>query len=143
MGYSDDGTLKDGTALAEWGKFFHEGGKKLGRIFTPLPGNLQEKGLEEAGFIDIQSKTYKVPVGDWPKDEKMKEIGRFTQLSIETDVEGHISFMANLLDGWTHEQVVLYCIQLRRELKNKKIHAYYHQRVVWGRKPEVTPTSSE
>ncbi|KAH6995780.1 S-adenosyl-L-methionine-dependent methyltransferase [Ilyonectria sp. MPI-CAGE-AT-0026] len=143
MGYSDDDTLKDGTALAEWGKFFHEGGKKLGRIFTPLPGNLQEKGLEAAGFIDIQSKTSKVPVGDWPKDEKLKEIGRFTQLSIETDVEGHISFMANLLDGWTHEQVVLYCIQLRRELKNKKIHAYYHQRVVWGRKPEVAPNSSE
>lgn len=75
-----------------------------------MPGNIQEKGLEEAGFIDIQSKMFKVPVGDWPKDEKMKEMGRFTQLGVETDVEGHISFMANLLDGWTHEQVVLYCV---------------------------------
>ncbi|KAH7120643.1 S-adenosyl-L-methionine-dependent methyltransferase [Dactylonectria macrodidyma] len=141
MGYSDDGTLKEGSALAEWGKFFHEGGKKLGRVFTPLPGDLQEKGLREAGFVDIQFKTFKVPVGDWPKDETLKEIGRFTQLGVETDAEGHITFMANLLDGWTQDKVALYCVQLRRELRNKRIHAYYHQRVVWGRKPEAVPPS--
>ncbi|KAM5357392.1 hypothetical protein ACJZ2D_016316 [Fusarium nematophilum] len=136
MAYSDDETLKEGSAIAEWGKFFHEGGKKLGRTFTPIPESLQEKGLKAAGFVDIQSKTIKVPVGDWPKDERQKEIGRFTNLSVLSDVEGHITFMANLLDGWTQEQIILYCAQLRREIKSRKTHAYYYQRVVWGRKPE-------
>ncbi|KAL4731991.1 hypothetical protein ACLX1H_000994 [Fusarium chlamydosporum] len=136
MGLSDDDSVKPGSAIAEWGKFFHEGGKKLGRIFSPLPDNLQEKGLKAAGFVDIQSKTIKVPVGDWPQEERLKEIGRFTTLSILSDVEGHISFMASLLEGWTNEQVVLYCAQLRKELKAKKqAHAYYLQRIVWGRKP--------
>ncbi|KAJ3525455.1 hypothetical protein NM208_g11632 [Fusarium decemcellulare] len=143
MGYSDDGSLKAGSAIAEWGKFFHEGGRKLGRVFTPIPDNLQVKGLEAAGFVDIQTLTVKVPVGDWPKDEKLKEIGRFTNLSIESDVEGHIQFMANLLDGWTREQVILYCAQLRRELKSKKTHAYYLQRIVYARKPEVAKKASE
>ena len=136
MGLSDDDSVKPGSAIAEWGKFFHEGAKKLGRIFSPLPGNLQEEGMKKAGFVDIQSKTIKVPVGDWPKDDRLKEIGRFTNLSILSDVEGHIAFMASLLEGWTKEQVVLYCAQLRKELKAKnRAHAYYLQRIVWGRKP--------
>lgn len=136
MGHSDDGSLKEGSALAEWGKFFYEGGKKLGRVFTPIPGNLQEKGMKAAGFVDIQSKTIKVPVGDWPADERQKEIGRFTNLGILTDVEGHIAFMADLLDGWSREQVHLYCARLRGEIRARKANVYYYQRVVWGRKPE-------
>ncbi|KAF4966964.1 hypothetical protein FSARC_5403 [Fusarium sarcochroum] len=143
MAQSDDGSLREGSATAEWGKFFYEGGKKLGRVFTPIPDDLQEKGLAAAGFVDIQSKTIKVPVGHWPQDERLKEIGRFTVLSILSDVEGHIAFMANLLEGWTKEQVTLYCAQLRRELKAKSpSHAYYYQRVVWGRKPTETEAST-
>ncbi|KAH6954545.1 S-adenosyl-L-methionine-dependent methyltransferase [Fusarium avenaceum] len=144
MGCSDDGSLKDGSAIAEWGKFFHEGGRKLGRVFSPLPDNLQEKGLKAAGFVDIQSKTIKVPVGDWPQEERLKEIGRFTTMSILSDVEGHISFMATLLEGWSPEQVVLYCAQLRKELKTRKspAHAYYLQRIVWGRKPAEGETAT-
>jgi hypothetical protein len=93
--------------------------------------------------VDIQSKTIKVPVGDWPQDERLKEIGRFTTMSILSDVEGHISFMATLLEGWTQEQVHLYCAQLRRELKSKKpAHAYYLQRFVWGRKPAEGETTA-
>ncbi|RGP74603.1 hypothetical protein FSPOR_1180 [Fusarium sporotrichioides] len=144
MGLSDDDSVKPGSAIAEWGKFFHEGGKKLGRVFSPLPDNLQEKGMKAAGFVDIQSKTIKVPVGDWPKEERLKEIGRFTTLSILSDVEGHIAFMATLLEGWTKEQVVLYCAQLRKELKSKKqAHAYYLQRIVWGRKPAEGEVTTE
>ncbi|KAH6897447.1 S-adenosyl-L-methionine-dependent methyltransferase [Thelonectria olida] len=144
MCHSDDGSLKDGSAITEWGKFFYEGGKKLGRIFTPIPDSLQEKGMQAAGFVDMHSETIKVPVGDWPKEERQKEIGRFIQLGVETDVEGHVSFMANLLDGWTQEQVILYCAQLRREMRARKTHAYYKQRIVWARKPETAPeTTSE
>ncbi|KAM0321803.1 hypothetical protein ACHAQA_009900 [Verticillium albo-atrum] len=136
MCHSDDGTLKEGSAMAEWGKFFFEGGKKLGRVFTPLPDNLQEKGMEAAGFVDVHSSTMKIPVGGWAKDEKQKEMGRFAQLTLESDPEGFVSFMAGLLDGWTNDDVLMYCAQFRRELKARKTHGYYYQRIVWARKPE-------
>ncbi|EGY14068.1 Secondary metabolism regulator LAE1 like protein [Verticillium longisporum] len=138
MCYSDDGTLKHDSAMAEWGKFFIEGAKRLGRVFTPIPDSLQEKGLEAAGFVDITSSTMKIPVGGWPKDERLKEIGRFAQLTLESDVEGYVSFMAGLLEGWTQQQILMYCAQFRRELKAKKAHGYYLQRVVYARKPETS-----
>jgi hypothetical protein len=64
-------------------------------------------------------------------------------MSILSDVEGHISFMATLLEGWSREQVVLYCAQLRKELRARKpAHAYYLQRIVWGRKPAEGETAT-
>lgn len=52
---SDDGTVTEKCAINEWGKFFIEGGKKLGRTFTILDDDLQRKCMEEAGFVDIQT----------------------------------------------------------------------------------------
>ncbi|KAM0354822.1 hypothetical protein ACHAPU_000647 [Fusarium lateritium] len=56
---SDDGSVVEGSAISEWGKFFIEGGKKLGRTFTILDDDLQKKGMEEAGFVDIQTWDFK------------------------------------------------------------------------------------
>ncbi|ROT36420.1 S-adenosyl-L-methionine-dependent methyltransferase [Sodiomyces alkalinus F11] len=138
---SDDGTLEEGSAMAEWGKFFYEGARKLGRVFSPLPDHLQERYMEEAGFVDVQVSTMKVPVGDWAKNPRLKEIGRFIQLSVETDLEGIVQFMAGLLEGWSPEDIMLYGAQLRREFRAKKTHAYYLQRVVWAQKPETASKS--
>jgi ubiquinone/menaquinone biosynthesis C-methylase UbiE len=57
---SDDDTVKEGSAMSEWGKFFIEGGKRLGRTFTILDDDLQKKGMEDAGFTDIQTRDFKV-----------------------------------------------------------------------------------
>lgn len=32
--------------------------------------------------------TSQIPVGDWPKDPKLAEIGRFVRLTLENDLEG-------------------------------------------------------
>ena len=57
---SDDCVLPETSALYEWGRFFVEGGKKLGRSFTVVPDDVQRKAMEAAGFVDIQTKNVKV-----------------------------------------------------------------------------------
>jgi hypothetical protein len=75
------------------------------------------------------------PIGPWPKDERLNEIGRFSQMVLDQDAEGYILFIANTL-GWTREEILVYLAMLRREIRSAKHHAYYLQRVVWARKPE-------
>ncbi|KAH7140860.1 S-adenosyl-L-methionine-dependent methyltransferase [Dactylonectria macrodidyma] len=132
--YNHDGPIEDGSAIAEWGKLFLNGSEKLGRIFTPIPDNLQEEGLVSAGFVDIKSQTYKVPIGRWPEEERVKKIGMLAKMNISADVQGHIGFMAHLC-GWTSEEITIYCTRLRDELRSLTAHAFYYQRIVWGRKP--------
>ncbi|KAI8681028.1 hypothetical protein NCS55_00352500 [Fusarium keratoplasticum] len=133
---SDDGSVTETCAINEWGKFFIEGGKKLNRTFEILDKDLQKKGMEEAGFVDVQVWDFKAPIGGWAKDPRLKEIGQFAQAALEQDYEGYVLFMANMVLGWSKEEVSTYCAQLRREIRSGKFHPFYRQRVVYGRKPE-------
>jgi hypothetical protein len=57
---SDDGTVKEDSALGQWGKFFIKGGAKSGRSFTVVEDGLQRKAMEAAGFVDIEEFNFKV-----------------------------------------------------------------------------------
>lgn len=57
---SDDGTVPAKSAISQWGKFFEEGGKTIGRSFLVVDEGVQRKAMEEAGFVDIQEWDYKV-----------------------------------------------------------------------------------
>lgn len=74
------------------------------------------------------------PVGSWPKDKNLKEVGVFAQAAFEQDPEGSVLFMAGQM-GWTREEVAVFLVQLRREFRAPDIHPYFRQRVVWGQKP--------
>ena len=150
---SDHCDLPDTSALGQWSRFFVEGGKQLKRTFLVPEKELQRKGMEAAGFIDIQETTFKVssrthsvrlpeahifvqrPLGTWPRDPVLKEMGTMAQLVLERDTEGYILFVANLL-GWSREEVQVYIAHLRREIRSNRYYPYSRQTVVWGRKPE-------
>lgn len=59
---SDDGTLTNSMALAQWGIIFRKGAEKLGSTasFTVVRDKLQRKALEASGFVNIQEKALKV-----------------------------------------------------------------------------------
>lgn len=57
----------------------------MGRTF--LVAERAKKLLEEAGFVDVVEHTVKVPIGSWPADPKMKEIGRWNLLFLTTGLE--------------------------------------------------------
>ncbi|EON97139.1 hypothetical protein UCRPA7_7345 [Phaeoacremonium minimum UCRPA7] len=122
--------------MNQWGKFFIEGGKKLGRTFTIIDDDLQPKGITDAGFTNVQTWDLKAPIGAWPKDRRLKEIGQFAQAALEQDYEGYVSYMANIVLGWSMDEVRVYCAHLRREIRSAKYHVFYRQRVVWAQKPE-------
>ncbi|KAF4458221.1 methyltransferase type 12 [Fusarium albosuccineum] len=155
---SDDGTLKDKSALAQWGMIFREGAKKLGSTasFSVVRDGLQKKSLEEAGFVEIQehpikashisfslmracngptdTRRYQLPTSGWPKDANQKKVGEFTKAAIENDAEGAVGFSASHL-GWSQEEIGQYAAHLRRELRVGDQHAYYRANVAWAQKP--------
>lgn len=89
--FSDDGSAKEGGALDQWSKVFREGGKKLGRVFTVYEDDLQRKGMEAAGFVDVEFKDSQVPIGVWHPDKVEAEKGLWWKLAIESDLEGKLS----------------------------------------------------
>src|ERR1035438_5408437 len=71
---SDDGTL-DGTTLQSWGDTLPQAGRAIGR--EPCPGPKLEEWVRNAGFTNIVSKVYKLPIGPWAKDPQFKLVGAY------------------------------------------------------------------
>ena len=65
----------------------------------------------------------------------MKEIGTYNRAAIENDIEGTVGFSATQL-GWTRDDIVMYAVQLRKELRQGKVHAYYKSNAAWAQKPQ-------
>ncbi|KAI6758635.1 hypothetical protein HG530_010875 [Fusarium avenaceum] len=135
------GSIKDWSALfKESFRACRPGGWVESHEASPMieSDDGTRKGMEDAGFVDIQVVDHKIPVTGWPQDPKLKEIGQYVQAALEQDFEGYILYMASQLLGWSMQEVTVYCAQLRRELRSSANHPFFRYRAVYGRKPEET-----
>ena len=85
---SDDGTVTDTSAMSQWARVWNAGGKKTGRTFEVYDLDLQQKGMENAGFVDVTVKEFYIPVGVWHKDKELAEKGLWWKFALESDLEG-------------------------------------------------------
>ncbi|KAM0228036.1 hypothetical protein ACHAPO_011064 [Fusarium lateritium] len=133
---SDDNTVLPGSAMSQWQNVFVEGGRKMGRTFKVFQDGIQKKAMQEAGFVDIEERNFKNPIGGWPKDPEARSIGQYTQAALEQDGKGTVLHMATAL-GWSEDEVTVFISHFNREIRSPKIHAYFKQKAVWGRKPDT------
>ena len=83
---SDDGSVTEDSIFAVWGRVSLEAGDKFGKTLRIVD---QSKGLmQDAGFEDVVEHRFKLPIGGWSSDPKLKDIGRWNQLHWEEGIEG-------------------------------------------------------
>ena len=132
---SDDDTIPANSAYLEAARLFFEMSRKMG---TPLEAPRSWRDImQDVGFVGINEVIYKMPLGPWAKDKRLKHIGAIERASV---LEG---FEAYMLRGYTQIlcgdpnilQILL--AQARREISDRSIHSYVFFHVVYGRKPGV------
>ncbi|KAH8692097.1 S-adenosyl-L-methionine-dependent methyltransferase [Talaromyces proteolyticus] len=135
----DDDSYPENSALRRWSDLMLESAKKLGRYANSAA--LYKRQMIDAGFVDVVETIYPWPTNHWPKDPKLKELGRWVLQDVGYNLSG-IS-MALFTRGlrWTAAEVEVFLVDVRKEFKDAKIHCYFPIYVVWGRKPD-TPSSS-
>ncbi|KAH7241149.1 S-adenosyl-L-methionine-dependent methyltransferase, partial [Fusarium redolens] len=116
----------------KWCKLFFECGRKTGRTWKIARDGRQEEYMREAGFTDLSSKSWKLPVGGWPQDKKLKQIGLYNGAFIP---------IGEIL-GWSKEEVTVLVSQMRKALKEPRALPYFTARMVYGRKPESIPETA-
>ena len=124
------------SVLATSGPAFLAACEKMGN-----PGDTIDKmkdRIAAAGFINIQEKVYKVPLGEWVKNPILKEAGRFCKTHLLTGMEGFAMFAFTHFgepEPWTADEVQIWLAKFRKDVETKGIHAYYLKRRVWAQKP--------
>ncbi|KAF4454183.1 hypothetical protein F53441_3183 [Fusarium austroafricanum] len=131
---SDDGTMSPNTALYKWSNLLLESTEKMGR---PFRGTVSYKSqMEEAGYKNVTQRDYKWPQNRWPKDPKYKELGSWTLENITSGLEAISIALFTRVLGWSKTELDVFLVDVRKDLKNPSIHAYWPIYVICGQKPQ-------
>ncbi|KAF6825454.1 hypothetical protein CPLU01_10248 [Colletotrichum plurivorum] len=136
--HSDDGTLTPECPLSKCINLMYDASVKLGRPYQEIPPLV--KLMEEAGFVDVKMNVFKWPSNGWPRDPKYKELGIWNNANFCNGFEGFCMAPFTRAHGWTKEEVHVFLVDVRKDLRNPAIHAYWPIYSVYGRKPKEEAT---
>lgn len=83
------------------------------------------KVMEEVGIIDVEMHIFKWPSNSWPKDPIFKELGIRNNENFCNGFEGFTMAPLTRAHHWTQKEVQLFLINVRKDLRDQHIHAYY------------------
>ncbi|KAJ3961265.1 hypothetical protein N0V92_002062 [Colletotrichum tropicale] len=119
--FCEDDTLKGDSATWQWLSEFRKLSAPLGFDIAPaLPDMLKREGFENVNYMQRV-----VPMGTWPKDRELKEIGRWFRVQfLEMALEAYTLALFTRAGNWKNEEVQVLLALVREELKSDKIHLY-------------------
>lgn len=94
----DDTSLQSDAPLATWARVFYQAGLSMGR-----PRDAADKMCEwykEVGFVDVEQRVFKMPIGRWAKCPRLKETGKYWQVCMDDALEGLSLRLFNEAFGW-------------------------------------------
>ncbi|KAI9708433.1 MAG: hypothetical protein M1820_003893 [Bogoriella megaspora] len=131
--YCDDSTMTPQHPFYQWTKLYDEAVMKMNR-----PGRIANKlkrWYEQAGFVDVQEIVFKLPINSWPKDEKLKRLGRLHEAVMQDGLQAFSLAPFHRAFGWSKDEIEVSLVDARKSLSDRNVHTYSKVFVVWGRKP--------
>ncbi|KFY83898.1 hypothetical protein V500_09805 [Pseudogymnoascus sp. VKM F-4518 (FW-2643)] len=132
---SPDNSLPKDSYLYQYHKLVEDAIAKMHREYAPGP-NLK-KWAEEAGYVNVTERIIPLPIGVWPKDKELKEIGAWNYLCLIEGLEAICMRLFTAVLEWSAEEVLVFLTKVRSELKDLKknnFHPQYTYYVVTGQK---------
>jgi hypothetical protein len=91
----------------------------------PLNYSSQFEGLlKDVGFVNVTGKTLKWPSNSWPKNKNEKLLGFWQNENLTYGIEGFSLALFTRVLGWRKEEVDVFLIKVRRDIKDASIHSY-------------------
>ncbi|KAF5026816.1 hypothetical protein F66182_1100 [Fusarium sp. NRRL 66182] len=130
---SDDGTIERAPNAQIWMKNLIEACAKFGK---PVDGaDRWKEKLGRAGFVDVHEEIRKLPIGAWPKDPKLKDLGKYQAIQELKVIDSYTPKLFEHALGWHAQEIQVLMAQVKKELRDPSVHLYLPVYIVWGRKP--------
>lgn len=86
--------------------------------------NLAEM-MREVGFTDVVLRPFKIPVGSWPADARLKEAGQLQQVAMVEGIEALTLAIFTRCLQWSVEEVQVFLALVRKEFFKKRTYTYW------------------
>jgi hypothetical protein len=99
--------------------------------------------MADAGFVNITERVFFTPIGPWPKNRALKEVGLYWRAVLMEGLEAIA--LAPLVKGlgWRKEEVDVFCAKTREAYLDKSTHAYMPFYILYGQKPYGPPVPEQ
>ncbi|KAJ9203726.1 hypothetical protein DTO164E3_27 [Paecilomyces variotii] len=133
----DDDSYPKESYTYKWIEAFNQISHDLGRIFDLFPE--YKNLLADAKFENIQCHEEICPIGTWPKDRRLKEIGWFFRAQfLESAIDSYSLALFMRYGGWSREEAEVLFAHVRQEIKTNEMHVYTHCSFATAQKPFET-----
>lgn len=116
--------MPDTSLVKQWGQFANDACEVTGRPMD-IAGHVGGF-MKKAGFINVVQKSFKIPHGPWPKDEKLKTIGKVNLVNVLEGAEGFTLALFTRQLGWSVEKTMEFLEKTREELMDHKKMLWMH-----------------
>ncbi|KAA8627835.1 hypothetical protein SMACR_07718 [Sordaria macrospora] len=98
---------------------------------TPQIGEM----MKEAGFVNVTSRQFKVPLGPWPRDERMKNLGNLLKAATEGLVPA-IMATSGMRKCFDEDEIKELQEGCKKAMGDTNVHGYMWMYFWYGQKPE-------
>ena len=134
MPHCHDGSMPEGHKVTEYWATIMGAIGRLGVNFnvTLFLADM----MAEAGFVNITTRVFHVPIGVWPRNKVLKTVGLYWKTIL---VMGLYPIAIGPLTrglGWTQEQVEVWLVDVRKAYEDTWCHSHMPLHIICGQKPE-------
>jgi hypothetical protein len=125
--------MTPGYAVDKWLTLVQQGLLKLGPDLNSTTRLAND--LREAGYVNLEERIFKVPIGIWAKNKTLKMIGLYLRTVIFEGLQA-ISLAAFVKGlGWSQQEMEVLLVDVRKDLFDVTKHTYFPFHVIYGQKP--------
>ena len=129
-----DGSMPPNHPVAEYWSLINQALSILGVNFN---ATLSLASLmAEAGFVNISTRVFHVPIGIWPKNKVLKMVGLYWRTILIDGLQPIALGPMTRGLGWTKEQVEVWLVEVRKAYMDAEVHTHMPLYIVCGQKPD-------
>jgi SAM-dependent methyltransferase len=123
---SDTGLVGPDHVYNKWSELHFQAAAKTGRSLEyPIRDGKMKDLMAETGFVDVVQHAFKVPIGGWMSDRKMRTIGAFTAEYLAYALEGFAIQPLSEVMGWDLDEIQSLQSIMGKALVKMKLQPYF------------------
>ncbi|OKL59266.1 hypothetical protein UA08_05678 [Talaromyces atroroseus] len=132
--FCDDETRQKAAVWTRWSENLHRAACTFGKNMRTV--RTWEDRLRAVGFRNVQSAVFPLPFSPWPKDPKLKALGRYQQLHMFEGIPSYSLRLYTSVLNWPKDKVEALLAEVQNILKDRSCHLYTLVHFVYGQKPD-------
>lgn len=125
--YSEGGSLTPDNSMVRMMNGLMDAAGKIGRTWRA--------GAQHAGFTNINKQRFNLPIGSWPRDPGLKEIGTLMRVNFVEGVEAFTAALFHDVLGWPKDEVAFLNKAVQADAQRKDVHPLLNVLVTTAQKP--------